>query len=375
MKINKHNLYYVFIAIATFVFYMRYFNFTYKAINYIVYALAMISIIVYLIYWLLEDFTVKERVVHFFLLSGIFIVYYLSGMKYEYLIFTALAVIGIKNKSIKKIMYITFLIYAIGLITHIVLLLTGVIQDEIFVKVSSGEKVITHKFGFSHGNTAFTILFTLICSYVYYRLKEIKIWNLVLIEIISVALYFVFYARTGFAIITLFLLGTIIYKLTKNKENIILKIFRRMEIGIIPMLFIGTYLLSTIFYNTNIATILNKLVSDRLKISNVYFETVPPGLLPKNFEFIGDLSFDNMYSFIMCSFGIIFTAFIIISFVLLYIKLLKQKKYYEMFVITLFALYSYSERMYINSFKNPSILFLGVLLYKNFSMFDSEEKE
>lgn len=375
MKIKKDNLYYIFIAIATFVFYMRHFNSLYKIINYIVYALAAISITVYALYWMFEEFSAKERLMHICLLSGIFIVYYLSGMKYEYLIFTALAVIGMKNKSIKKVMYITFFIYFMCLIVHVILVFAGIIEDEIFIKVSSGKKIVTHRFGFSHGNTAFTILFTSICSYVYYRFEKIKIWQLVVIEIISLVLYFVFYARTGLLIITLFLLGTAIFKFTKNKENMILKIFRRLEITIIPMMFIGTYLLSTVFYDTNIATIINNLVSDRLKISNVYFGTIPPGLFPKNFEFIGDLSFDNMYSFIMSSFGLIFTGFVIVVFVALYIKLLKEKRYFEMYIITLFALYSYSERMYINSFKNPSILFLGVLLYKNFNMFDCEEKK
>ena len=208
MKINKYNAYYIFMVISTFVFYMRSFNFTYNVINYIVYALAATSLCIYLFYWISEEFSVKERIIHICLLSGIFLVYYLSGMKYEYLIFTTLAIIGMKNKSIKKVMRITFLIYFICLIGQVLLLLTGVIEDEILIKVSSGERITTHTFGFVHGNTAFTILFTLICSYVYSEFNKIKIWHLVIIEIIAIILYFLFYARTGLAIITLFLIGT-----------------------------------------------------------------------------------------------------------------------------------------------------------------------
>ncbi|MCI9365658.1 MAG: hypothetical protein HFJ54_03460 [Clostridia bacterium] len=317
----------------------------------------------------------KERIIHICLLSGIFLVYYLSGMKYEYLIFTTLAIIGMKNKSIKKVMRITFLIYFICLIGQVLLLLTGVIEDEILIKVSSGERITTHTFGFVHGNTAFTILFTLICSYVYSEFNKIKIWHLVIIEIIAIILYFLFYARTGLAIITLFLIGTATYKFTKTKKNFVLKVIRKLQVAVVPIMFIGTYILSTFLFDTQIARTINRLVSDRLRISNTYFSFIPPGAFPQNFEFIDNLAFDNMYSFIILSFGFIFTTIVILAFVYLYIKLLKKKRYFEMYIITLFALYSYAERMYINSFKNPSILFLAVLIYKDFKMFDCEEKK
>ena len=375
MKIKKHNLYYMFMAIAMLVFYLRYFNFSSRIINYSIYALAATSLCVFLFYWVIEKFTTKERIIHICLLAIIFVVYYLSGMKYEYLIFTMLAIIGMKGKSIKKVMYITFIVYFICLIGQSILLLTGVIEDEILTKVSSGENVEMHTFGFAHGNAAFTILFTLICSFVYYKFDKIKIWNLVVLEIVSVIWYVLFRARTGLVIVTLFLIGTVIYKVTRNKQNLILKTIRSAQIAVIPVMFVGTYLLSTIFYNTQISNIINKLVSSRIEISNIYFNVIPPGILPKNYEFIANLPVDNMYTFIISTFGIVFSVMIIIAFVKLEIKLLKEKRYFEIFIITAFALYAYAERMYINSFRNPSILFLAVLIYKDFKIFDLERKE
>lgn len=375
VKISKFDLYYIFMAISTIVFFLRYFKFEYRVVNYGIYALSAISIIVYATYWKLEDFSIKERLIHVFLLIIIFAVYYFSGMKYEYLFFNILAIIGIKNKSMKKIMKIIFIIYVSCLLIHIILLSTGIINNKVFLKISSGKVITTHLFGFTHGNTAFTILFTLICSLIYYKFNKLRIWHLIALEIISLLLYLAFRARTGIIIITIFLVGTAIFKLVRNKKNTILKIFSTIQIITVPTLFIGTYLLSTTFYNTKLSNIINKFITDRIKISNIYFEAVPLSLLPQNFDLIKDLSFDNMYSFILCSFGLIFTIAIIIVFILLYINLLKKKRYFDIFILTLFMIYCYAEKMYINAFRNPSILFLGVLLYKNFSMFDWEKEE
>lgn len=373
MKIKKDDFYYLYIAIMAIVFYFRFYNFNNYIVDYIFIGISIIALVIFMIYWIMSDFTVKDRSIHGIIVAFCLLLYCLSGKQYEYLIFSALAIIGMKHKSMKKIMKIFFISYFVCIMLHIYFLLLGIFEDNIYTKISSGRKIQIHSLGFATGNTFFAILFILYSSYIYYKYKEINYLHLIFMELICISFYFIFYSRTGLVVITILILGTFIKKYI-NLHRYLAKIIGCLEIVVIPLLFVVTYIFSTLLYGSNIQILLDKIISNRLVISHDYFLVYPLKLFQESFNYIGDLPLDNMYSFILCAFGVVATVVMCISYVYLMIKLFKGKKYFEMYMITLFALYSYSEKMFINAFRNPSIFFLAVILYKEYNILDLEEK-
>ena len=373
MKIKKEDFYYIYILIMTIIFYFRFYNFNNIIINNIYLLATIFALISFFLYWIQKIYTLRERIIHICIILFVCIIYYLSGHEYEYLIFSTLAIIGIKDKSLKKIMKIFVLSYGICLGIHFILLGVGVFKDIVYTKISSGRKIDIHSLDFTTGNSFFAILFIFYSAIIYSYYDKIKPGILLLMEFLAILLYNVFYSRTGIVCISILIIGTSINKYVKINKYI-RKIISSVEIIIIPLMFLITLLFSTIFFATDMQKILDKVISSRLIISHIYIEKYPISLFQMNFEYIGDLPLDNLYSFIMCAFGMIPTMIINVCYIRLMVMLLKNKKYFEMFYILIFAIYSYSEKMFINVFRNPSILMLGIILYDNFNFLNIGEK-
>lgn len=374
MKIKRENLFYIYIAIMTFIFYIRFFRVESALMNSAIYILMSVGLILFGIYYIFQKDKLRYKILHLAILMFIIFIYFISGKQYEYLIFTVLALLGVRNKSLKKIMKIFFYTYLICMASTFFLCLVGIRPDVMYSKISSGKTIQLHSLGFPTGNNFFAMLFILYVSLIYYKYEKLNYVHLIGMEIIGILFYFIFYARTGIILITILTFGTIIskYVLIKNRGR---KLISVLEIISNPAMFIFTYLFSTKFYGSAIQVLTDKMVSDRLEIANIYFEIFPAKLFQTSFHYIGDLPVDNLYAFVICGFGFAFAAVIGFIYVKTMIRLYKRKKYFEMFIVTLFVLYAYSEKFFINAFRNPSMFLLGIGLFKNNNMLEEEKIE
>ena len=123
-------------------------------------------------------------------------------------------------------------------------------------------------------------------------------------------------------------------------------------------------LFSTVLYNTAIAQTLDKIITSRLSCANYYFTDFGTSLLPR---YVPEyLVFDNMYAFMVVEYGIIFTVTYCFIYYKTIGKLLKNKRYVEIYMIILYALYSYCEKGFLKIFCNFPMLFIAYLLYDIF---------
>lgn len=372
MKIKKEDLYYIYIFIMTFIFYIRFFKIESKIINIGIYILMTVALLCFAVYYIFQKDKIRDKILHTAVLLLMIFIYYISKMQYEYLLFTALALLGVRNKSFNKIAKVFFYVYLVCIISTFLLCLLGIREDLIYTKISSGKEIQLHSLGFPTGNNFFAMLFILYVSLIYYKYEKINYVHLVGLEIINILFYFVFYARTGFILNTILIIGTFCYKYIKS-ENKVRKIISTAEIFGVPFMFLFTYIFSTKLLGSNIQIITDKIVSDRLKIASIYFKVFPIKIFQNTFHYIGDLPVDNLYAFVLCAFGVGFAVAITYIYVKTMIKLYKRKKYFVMFIITLFVLYAYSEKFFINAFRNPTIFLLGIGLFKKNTMLEEEQ--
>ena len=324
------------------------------------------------VYYISQKDKIRDKILHTVVLLLMVFLYYISKMQYEYLLFTALAILGVRNKSFNKIAKIFFYVYLVCMISTFLLCLLGIREDVVYTKISSGREIQLHSLGFPTGNNFFAMLFILYVSLIYYKYEKINYIHLAGLEIINIFFYFVFYARTGFILNTILIIGTLFYKHIRN-ENRARKMIAMAEILGVPFMFIFTYIFSTKLLGSNIQIITDKIVSDRLEIASIYFKVFPTKMFQNTFHYIGDLPVDNLYAFVLCAFGIGFAVAIIYIYVKTMIKLYRRKKYFIMFIITLFVLYAYSEKFFINAFRNPTIFLLGIGLFKKNTMLGEEK--
>ncbi len=104
MKIKRENLFYIYIAIMTFIFYIRFFRVESALMNSAIYILMSVGLILFGIYYIFQKDKLRYKILHLAILMFIIFIYFISGKQYEYLLFTVLALLGVRNKSLKKIM-------------------------------------------------------------------------------------------------------------------------------------------------------------------------------------------------------------------------------------------------------------------------------
>lgn len=361
---KKDNLYIAYCCIMSIVFFMRYFELS-ETINNLLMLVTAIAIGLFFLYWINVKFTKKELLKQIIILGIATAAYFLSGCEYEYIILTVLAVVGSKNIEIKKItkyMFITllvvFIIYMLGIILNIIPNTTYVKTDKF------GNNYTTYTFG-GHGNAFFCIWFTLIILYIYSFFEKIRFIHIVILEIISLVFYFLTYSRTGIVIVSILLIATAVLKILGNKIDkikFIPKFIKLLTIIIIPLMFITVYVLSTKLYGGELYSTVNNLITARLEVANYYISNFGVELLPQDYDVT--VTFDNLYAFIMVTFGWGITILICSIYIKLIRQLCKEKKYLEILIIMVFVLYSFSEKMFINVFRNFSILFFQYTLFR-----------
>lgn len=328
-------------------------------LKYICVLLGGISIIISL---LNNKFTKKEKK---YFLAGIIatiMCYVTTGLQHEGILTIVPTIFGVKsiniNKVLKTMFNTLFTVFMIFILFNII----GIIPFEITYKIDRfGQEYRMYSFGKIHGNNLYLYIYTLIALYMYIN-KETMNWKKYIIcIIISIISYILFQSRTAFVLSILLICGFIIInKLQTKNINVFLSIILK---NFHFIMFIIVIALSTFMSNTAITELLDKIITSRLSCAQYYFENYGISLFPR--KIIESLVFDNMYAGITIHYGIIFVIIYCLIYQSTIKKLLENKKYIEVFLIIVYALYAYSEKGFLKVFSNFPMLFIAYLLYDN----------
>ena len=246
---------------------------------------------------------------------------------------------------------------------------------------------IRSSMGFSHPNIFATYVFSICCEYVYLNYKNMKLYKVILLIIISFIITYFSDSRTAqFAIIILALIWYINNKFNIFKYKVINKILTIMFI-ILTGVSYGTGMLYA--QGNKIIEITDELLTGRIKCIYYFINKYDINLLGNELELIGTREaleyntsakiLDNSYIKILLQFGIVnYVLFVL----LLYYgikRAIKEKNYALCLIFLIYFIYGISENALYLIRYNIFLLYFSNIIYlkeiDNYKDLDKGNKE
>lgn len=306
-------------------------------------------------------------------MSKIIIVGIIVGLSYvfshkEGLAFSYLAIVGIKDVPIKRLIRISFYVCLSLFSLRVIFSMLGIIDSYVIdvTRFNGTEWVAMRKsgIGYPNSNITYVLLFTLVVMYVYLFYKKL---NLIKIAIIFIIFYIAFdltYCRTGFftGIIFIFL---ILYS-KYYKGNIRICNFMFKNAFIIMMLL--NYLVCNYYSAQNVVLkFFDSLLSGRINLGYQYLSEYS---IPLFGQQISTRITVNEYFLLDSAFLMLLLSYGFLAMVLfLYVNtktiglFLNYDKKVEVIILVCYAIYGLSETFIPNIFLNISLIFVAEYLY------------
>ena len=273
----------------------------------------------------------------FLLLLSLLVTYY-SGNKH--ILLTIIVIISIKNYNLKRIMGISFFIFALIFSCGIIFSQIGVFPDWVYTR---GE-TIRHSFGFIYPTDCFSMYLVVVLLFFASNIKNYKYYQMILIELLNIVLYIYTDGRLSFYLINITLLIMLILKnkYIKNKIKDLLKTkFMKIISLLLPFLFFILYIFITISYNNNMnyAVKIDNILSSRINLTVKAFKEHKLTLFGEEIKWNGwggygykeELTTNNNYEYnfvdasyprILFDYGIVLSVIILIAYsnLLLYMQ-------------------------------------------------------
>lgn len=313
---------------------------------------------------LISRYTKRQRALVIILLLITAIVCYESGE--VGILFVMFTILGMKNISVDKVLRLGLWVWTIcavliSVVSYFMIEHTVYRVDR---KLGLGY-IFRWSLGFTHPNTLHSTYFAL-CAYIIYNLRErfgFKQFILLMLGNILVVFYSVSY--TGFALVTILLVGGI-YITVRPKFNIFEKIIVNF---VLPFFLCLSFVLPLMFYRFLEIQRLDRVLNTRIYWANAYLQPECMSFFGVRMSYLSQiysyLSIDNSYIWALVHYGVIpFVLFMLAYFVLIF-DCSRRQKTRELLLIVCFLGVGYMEPLLFNtSFKNITLLFLGELLFR-----------
>lgn len=292
------------------------------------------------------------------------ITYYTSSK--EGLLFSILAVVGLKNVSLYRVFTLSFWLGITIFLFKIFSSLVGIGSiNNVMVRFNGQgwEQISRNSLGYGHPNTAFIVLFNLVCLYVFLNYRKINLARIISIALIFLGFYYLTLSRTGF-FCSMFLVMLMFLLKFKLIERI------KWMLQFTPIICFVFSFITGYFFNSHnsILVKLDQLLSGRLSLEKFFLNNYNINLFGQKIVYQTGQSYlvlDNFYLNMLLSYGAIITMIYLISNWLLLRKLLKNKNNEVMcLILVCYSIYGLTETFLTNVFLNTSFLFLAYLLYK-----------
>lgn len=307
---------------------------------------------------IVKDKFTKKEFITITLLMGIAILDYFIG-NVTTLLFTAISIACLKNIDKEKVIKIMFGTRLVAFVLMILLSTIGIIDNNIMLHYRANEGFIErHCFGYTHPNlvhSSFSIIVFLF-GYIYY--KKINIFTVSGIEILNFILYKFTMSRTGFIVLTLYLVAIYLIKKVKTIRKLVPK-FLKISIFVFVIVSI---LLAISYKNNTLVQKLNVLLTGRIEYMNILITNYNIPIIGSD-HYNSIVLFDNGYFSMFYEGGILAS----IWFVYFYYKtnkyLIKNNMEKEMIITIFFLFYCMFESYFMSILMNPTLLFIGDYIF------------
>ena len=316
---------------------------------------------------LLSSYTKRQWTVLILLL-------FLTGLVYVQsleigIFFIMFMILGMKNVSLQKIFRLGLWVWSVCAV--ILCLISFPRLEHTVYRVSQKlglGYIFRWSLGFTHPNILHITYLTL-CALILYELADkfnLKHFVILMGGNVLVFLYSISY--TGFAIVTILLLGSMYVKirprfclLEKMAANLVLPAIIFISFAL-PFMLYDARFMASLFK-------LNNLVNTRINIAHFYLVPECMSLFGVKMSYLAQiqyyLSIDNSYVWAFIHYGIIPFVLFMVAYLILIADCTRKQKTRELMLITCFLGAGYTEPLLFNtSFKNITLLFLGELLFR-----------
>lgn len=278
------------------------------------------------------------------------------------ILFTAVAICGLKNVDTTHIINLVFLTRITAFSCMILLSTIGIIQNENMLFYRNGEFINRYSFGYGHPNLAHLSLAIIILLFIYIYGEKLKLYHYIIMIGINYIFYQFTYSRTGFYMVFICIL---LWAAMKNitLQNALMRIFKYMYFVLIVI----TALLGFLYSRVNILYTLDKLLTGRILYINQLITKFYPPIIGSS-HYSQYVNLDNGYMALLYQGGVL--AFVWMSYCIIKLcnKMYKERRVKELFLITCFNVYSMTEGILPSIAVNISLVFAGEVIFELKSM-------
>lgn len=306
--------------------------------------------------------------------AGVLFLLFLTGLVYVQslelgIIFLMFTILGMKNISLQKIFRLGLWTWSVCAVVLCLVSFTRLEHTVYRVAQKLGLGFIFRwSLGFTHPNILHITYLTL-CALIIYELADrfrLKHFVLLMLGNILVFLYSISY--TGFAIVTLLLIGAVYVKI-RPRFALPEKILANL---VLPGIIFVSFALPFMLYDPRFAAPLiklNELVNTRINIASFYLVPECMSLFGVKMSYLAQiqyyLSIDSSYIWAFIHYGIVPFALIMLAYLILIADRTRKQRTRELLLIICFLCAGYTEPLLFNtSYKNVTLLFLGELLFR-----------
>lgn len=322
-----------------------------------------ITIVLMMIILILRNNYKKKQIIFFvFLFQVILINFFIS--KSNIILLSYIYILAFRNMYLDTVVKSLYKGTLFGFISVIILSYFDIIEASSFFR-SEG---IRNTLGFIHPNTTGQILFILILLYLYIN------YNTLSIKKILTVLFFLFFiqyqvdSRTSFYLsIFSILLFTLCRKITNN--NIMNKLLLVSSRFTLFFGFVGSVILSNLYYDYSWGIKLNSILSGRLRYQKIFIDDYSVRLFGQQIRQIGysesktivgleAMMLDNGYLKLLLVHGVILSiVFIVLYFSIINLVINRRNSTPMLICILSILMYGLSESLILSAHLNFTLLF------------------
>lgn len=281
-----------------------------------------------------------------------------------------LFVIGMKDIDFYYVCKVVLVFYILGVCFTALGATLGIIDNW---KYTLGGRV-RYSLGYFYPSHATSALFYTICLFCFVYGKKLRLWHVVLFEIINIWQYRITTSRAG--TLLLLFLPIMFYLVKFTKKELKTTLYGRVLSFTFPICATVSLISALVYKGTGILARINELLNNRIVLANNAIKEFGFSLFGENIEWIGNggygytfNEFSGKYNYVDCSYikilldeGIVFYTLIIIGFTIVSVQAVRKNDKYLLLALVFVAVYSIIEPRLITIGFNPFVLTLAALI-------------
>lgn len=276
------------------------------------------------------------------------------------ILFTAIAIATLKNIDIKKILKIMFYTRVIAFIIVIISSLLGIIPNNTIEFYREGIGFVKRMtFGYSHPNLTQASFVLIAVLYVYNYYEKIDLKRVVVLELLNYLIYYFTVSRSGFFILSIFLVYVYLMKRIKrvNKNS------KRLLNATLFFSILFSFIVASLYGKNTIVNKMDTILTGRITYMS---ETIKNYQIPFfSTNKYNNILFDNGYFDLIYNGGLLAFAWYMYNQVKTN-KILAKNNLEKEIMVTLFLLiYCITESYYASIIMNISLVFFAYYLFSS----------